>query len=80
MPKLNLDALAFAVAWAALAVAGGVYGGWVAGALLSFGLLVAVMGTSSVILAKTGNLNLERGARWGLLVIAAILLWIFLAG
>jgi len=79
MPKLNLDALAFAIVWAALAVAGGVLGGWVAGAILSVGLLVVVMGTGSIILAKTGNIDLERGARWGLLFIAALIFWIVVA-
>lgn len=71
---LNVEALAFAAAWALLAVVGGVLGGLYVGAALSVGLLVVVMGTSSIVLSKTGDLVRERQVRWGILAAAAIAL------
>lgn len=74
MPKLNIDALAFAIAWAALAVAGGIFGGWVVGAALSAGLLLVIMPISAFVLGRGGNLAIERQIRWALLLLGAIAL------
>ena len=72
MPKLNADALFFAVAWAALAVFAFVRSGYLAGAILSVGLLVLIMPVSSLVLDKTGDLTKERMARWAVLALAAV--------
>lgn len=72
MPKLNIDALLFALAWAALAIAGGMFGGFILGSALAFALLIVVMPVSGLILTKTNNFVLERQVRWAMLVAAAI--------
>jgi len=72
MPKLHAEALIFCLAWAALAVLGFIQAGVYAGALLSVGLLLLIMPASSIVLAKTGDLALERRLRWGLLAAAAL--------
>jgi hypothetical protein len=74
MPKLNVEAMIFALTWAALALYGGVTSGYMVGAALSAGLLLIIMSTSSYILSKTENLTLERQVRWGILALAALLL------
>ncbi len=77
MPRLNVDALAYCVAWTALAIVGWHVGGMRAGLLLSVGLFLIVMPTSAIILSRTGNFGLERGIRWGVLAIAALALFSF---
>ncbi|MDQ8755900.1 hypothetical protein RCO27_06625 [Sphingosinicella sp. LHD-64] len=72
MPKLNTDALLFALAWAALAMAGGVSGGFFLGGALALALLIVVMPLSGLILSKTGNFTLERQVRWAILAAAAV--------
>ena len=72
MPKLNIDALLFALAWAALAIAGGMFGGFILGSALAFALLIVVMLVSGLILTKTNNFVLGRQVRWAMLVAAAI--------
>ncbi len=74
MPRLNVEALIFALTWAGLAVYGGVTSGYMAGAALSAGLLLIIMSTSSYVLSKTENLTLERQVRWGILLLAALML------
>lgn len=71
MPKLNTDALLFALAWAALAMAGGVFGGFFLGGALALSLLIVVMPLSGLVLSKTGNFALERQVRWAILAAAA---------
>jgi hypothetical protein len=75
---LKGDALAYCIAWAALAFAGWHFSGLAAGLLLSAGLFLIVMPTSALILTRTGNFSLERGVRWGILAIAALTLLSFL--
>jgi uncharacterized protein (DUF58 family) len=72
MPRLNIDALLFALAWAALAMAAGVFGGFLAGSALALSLLLVVMPVSGLVLSKTGNFALERQVRWAMLGAAAI--------
>ncbi|MDB5672805.1 MAG: hypothetical protein JWO25_3764 [Alphaproteobacteria bacterium] len=78
MPKIYPEALAYCILWAALAVAGFMLAGWQAGALLSVGLFLIVMPASALVLTRTGNFIAERAVRWGILVVAAILLASFL--
>ena len=72
MPKLYPEALAFCVAWAALAIYGGLELGWKAGAVLTLGLFIIIMPTSALILSRTGSFAIERGVRWGILAVAAL--------
>ena len=72
------DALAYCIAWAALAFAGWHFSGLAAGLLLSVGLFLIVMPTSALVLTRTGNFQLERGIRWGILAVAALALLSFL--
>jgi hypothetical protein len=74
---LKGDALAYCIAWAALAFAGWHFSGLAAGLLLSAGLFLIVMPTSALILTRTGNFVLERGVRWGILVVAGLALLSF---
>ena len=72
MPKLYPEALAFCVAWAVLARVGFAYLGMRGGLALTIGLFLIIMPTSAVTLSRTGNFALERGVRWGILVVAAL--------
>ena len=72
MPKLYPEALAFCLAWAAVAIFGALEMGWKAGAALTLGLFIIIMPTSALILSRTGSFALERGVRWGILGIAAL--------
>jgi hypothetical protein len=73
MPKLYPEALLFCVLWAALAFVGWSRVGWQAGAALTLGLFVIIMPASAITLSKTGNFALERGVRWGILVVATLI-------
>jgi hypothetical protein len=72
MPKLYPEALAFCIAWAALAIWGGLAVGWKGGAALTLGLFILIMPTSALILSRTGSFVLERSIRWAILAVAAI--------
>lgn len=72
MPRLYPEALLFCLLWAALAIYGGLEVGWKAGAALTLGLFVLIMPASALILSRTGNFAVERGVRWGILAVAAI--------
>ena len=78
MPRLHAEALLFCLAWAALAVAGGIYAGLLAGALLSFGLLILISASSMQILAQSEDPVMERQVRWGILIVAALALMVYL--
>jgi hypothetical protein len=75
---LKGDALAYCLAWAALAFAGWHFSGLGAGLLLSVGLFLIIMPASMLILTRTGNFSLERGVRWGILAVAALVLAAYL--
>ena len=77
MRRLNIDALIYCLVWAALAIAGWKLVDHRAGLLLSVGLFLIVMPTSAFVLSRTGNFNLERGIRWGILALAALALFSF---
>ena len=74
MPKLYPEALLFCLLWAALAIYGGLNMGWKAGAALTLGLFVLIMPASALILSRTGSFRVERGVRWGILAVAAVIL------
>ena len=76
MAKLHPEALLFCLAWAALAIAGGIYAGWWVGVLLSVGLLVLFSASTLQILSRTGDQRLERQVRWGILIVAALALFV----
>ena len=78
MPRLHWEALLFCLAWAALAVAGGVYGGLLVGALLSVGLLILISASSMQVLSQSEDPVMERQVRWGILVVAALALAVYL--
>lgn len=77
MRRLNIDALIYCLAWAALAILGWKLVDHRAGLLLSVGLFLIVMPTSAMILSRTGSFALERGIRWGILAVAALALFSF---
>ncbi len=58
-----------------LALVGYRLGGLKAGLLLSVGLFLIVMPTSAVALSRTGNFAIERSFRWGILAVAALILF-----
>ena len=76
MPKLHWEALLFCLAWAALAFAGGIWGSWWIGVLLSLGMLILVSASSLQVLSQTGDQGLERQVRWGILIVAALALFV----
>ena len=78
MPRLHSEALLFCLAWAALALAGGIYGGLWIGALLSLGLLILISASSMQILAQSDDPAMERQVRWGILIVAALGLAVWL--
>ena len=65
-------------AWAALAVAGGYYAGLLVGALLSVGLLILISASSMQVLSQSEDPVMERQVRWGILVVAALALAVYL--
>ncbi len=72
MSRVNFEALAFSLVWITIAMAGWVLAGWVAGVLLSVGLLIVIMLASAIIFSTSGNLLLERSVRWGILIVSAL--------
>ena len=82
MPKLYPEPLLFCLAWAALAIAAGIMASIWMGVLFSAGLALILMPLSATIITKTENMALERQVRWGLLVLAALALtvWLQLSG
>ena len=73
MPKLYPEALLFCILWAALAFFGWSEVDWWAGVALTIGLFVVIMPASALTLSKTGNFAVERGVRWSILVVAALI-------
>ena len=78
MPKLYPEPLLFCLAWGALAIAAGIMASIWMGILFSAGLALILMPLSATIISRTENLALERQARWGLLVLAALALMVWL--
>ena len=80
MPRLHAEALVFCLAWAALAVAGAYFSGLWTGIALSLGLMTLIMPLSLLVISRTENFTLERNLRWGILVLAAFLLFLAVRG
>jgi len=76
--KLYPEPLLFCLAWGALAIAGGVLAGIWAAILLSLGLLAILMPSTALILSKMEDFKFERQVRWGVLVLAALGLGVYL--
>jgi len=78
MPKLRLEPLTFCLCWILLAAAASVFGSTWAGLAVAFGLLLILMPMSAFILTRYEDEKLERQVRWGILVIAGLILAIWL--
>lgn len=78
MPRLAIEPLIFCICWVLLAVAASVLGNVWAGLAIGLGLLLVFMPTSAFILTRYEDEKLERQIRWGILVIAGLLLAIWL--
>lgn len=68
------EAALFSLAWMALAGAGFILEGWLAGVLLSIGLLAILGPTSAAIISHTDDFALERTVRWSILIAAGAIL------
>ena len=73
MSKVYPEALLFCILWAALAFFGWSRVGWQAAAALTLGLFVIIMPASAYTLSRTGNFAIERGVRWSILIVAALI-------
>lgn len=77
MPSGSLwhpEAAAFCAAWVAIATAGYVLEGFLAGAFLTFGLMGVLMPVSAYLLGKREDAVLERTVRWSILIAAGLIL------
>ena len=68
------EAAAFCAAWVAVAAAGYVLEGFLAGTLLTFGLMGVLMPVSGYLLGKRDDAVLERTVRWSILIGAGVVL------
>ena len=68
------EALLFCLAWVVVAAAGYILEGFLAGSLLTFGLLLLVMPASAYFIAKRDDFALERTVRWSILIAAGAIL------
>jgi uncharacterized protein (DUF58 family) len=78
MPRIYPEPLLFCLAWAALAITAGMMASIWMGILFSAGLALVLMPLTAAIVSKTGDFALERQIRWGMLVLAALGLAIWL--
>lgn len=70
----HAEALLFCFAWAGVAAAGFILEGWIAGCLLSMGLLAIIMPASGYFIARRDDFVLERTVRWSILIAAGAIL------
>jgi uncharacterized protein (DUF58 family) len=82
MPKIYPEPLLFCLAWAALAITAGIMASIWMGILFSAGLALILMPLTAMVVSKTGDFAVERQVRWGLLVVAALGLtvWLHVSG
>jgi len=78
MPRLAIEPLIFCICWVGLAIVASVLGTVWAGLAIGLGLLLVFMPTSAFILTRYEDEKLERQVRWGILVIAGLVLAIWL--
>jgi hypothetical protein len=79
MPRYP-EAMLFCLVWVALALVGLWLFDWKVGLALSVGLFLVIMPASALTLSRTGNFALERGVRWGILVLAALIILLISQG
>jgi hypothetical protein len=72
--KFHPEAALFSLAWAGVAAAGFILEGWLAGILLSMGLLAILGPTSAILISRTDDFILERTVRWSILIAAGAIL------
>jgi hypothetical protein len=72
--KFHPEAALFSLAWAGVAAAGFILEGWLAGVLLSMGLLAILGPTSAALISRTDDFTLERTVRWSILIAAGAIL------
>jgi hypothetical protein len=68
------EAAAFCAAWVAVATAASVLEGFLAGTLLTFGLMGVLMPISAYLLGKKDDAVVERTVRWSVLILAGLIL------
>ena len=68
------EAAFFCLIWILLAAAGFILEGWLAGLLLSVGLLSVIMTSSAQVISRTDDFGLERTIRWSILIAAGLIL------
>lgn len=68
------EAAAFCLAWVAVAAAGYILEGWLAGSFLTLGLLAVIMPTSGLLITRYDDFALERTVRWSILIGAGAIL------
>ena len=68
------EAALFCLAWACVAAAGYILEGWIAGSLLSLGMMAVMMPLSAFLITKKEDFALERTARWSILIAAGAIL------
>jgi polyferredoxin len=78
MPRLAIEPLIFCICWVGLAVVASVLGNVWSGLAIALGLLLVLMPMSAFILTRYEDEKLERQIRWGILVIAGLLLAVWL--
>jgi hypothetical protein len=78
MPKLHAEPLIFCLTWAALAIAAAMTASIWMGILFSAGLALVLMPLSAIVVSRTESMAIERRVRWGLLVLAAFALALWL--
>ena len=71
---IHPEAALFCLAWLGIAVAGFLLEGWLAGALLSFGLVAIIMPVTGYLIGKRDDFALERTVRWSILILAGLIL------
>jgi hypothetical protein len=72
--RFHPEAALFCLAWAGIAAAGFILQGWLAGILLSMGLLAILGPTSASLISRTDDFALERTVRWSILIAAGAVL------
>ena len=70
----HAEAAAFCLAWVGVAVAAYILEGWLAGSLLTFGMLAVVMPMSGFVISRYDDFALERTIRWSILIGAGAIL------
>lgn len=68
------EAALFCLAWVVVAAAAYILEGWLAGSLLTFGMLAIIMPMSGFVISRYDDFALERTIRWSILIAAGSIL------